>query len=197
MTSIRVVGEDALCCALGEQLVATALPGWVLGGASINTQGVSKLVAALPRYIQQAAHVQAMLCIADTDGRCAVQLVQQWLPHGRPRGLLLRLAVTEAESWVLADREAAAEFFKVALKHVPLQPEAAHDAKRTVLQLARRSKVRLLRDEMVSPTDATKPGTGYNTHLRNMVKSAWRATRAAENSDSLTRALSRLAALAM
>lgn len=196
MTRIRVVGEDALCCVLGERLVATALPRWQLSGASINTRGVSKFVSALPRYAEQARHVQAMLCIADTDGRCAVELRQLWWPRGASGPFLMRLAVTEAESWVLADREAVADFFRVALKHVPLQPEAEPDAKRTMLHLAKLSKVRELREEMLSFSDLSKPGAGYNLHLGRLVQQVWQPRRAAERSDSLRRALERLEALA-
>lgn len=191
-----MVGEDGLCCALGERLVAAALPGWQVAGEPIDTRGVTKLVAALPRYAQQARHVQAMLCIADTDGRCALQLREQWQPRDAPRAFLLRLAVTEAESWVLADREASADFFRVALKNVPTRPEEEPDAKRTVLRLARLSKVRTLREEMVSPTDINKPGSGYNLHLRRLVTGAWQPSHAARCSDSLRRALQRLAGLA-
>ena len=43
MTQILVVGEDALCCALGERLVAACLPGWKLAQTSIDTKGVTKL----------------------------------------------------------------------------------------------------------------------------------------------------------
>lgn len=195
MTSIRVVGEDSLCCVLGERLVATALPRWRLGGESINARGVSNFAIALPRYVEQAQHVQAMLCIADTDGRCAVELRQLWLKRAVPRTFLLRLAVTEAESWVLADRQATSKFFGVALKHVPLQPDIEPDAKRTMLHLARLSKLRELREEMVSPTDPSKQGAGYNLHLDNLVRRNWQAARAAEHSDSLRRALRRLAEL--
>ena len=49
MKQILVVGEDALCCALGLKLVAIAMPGWTVSSAPINTRGVTKLLAALPR----------------------------------------------------------------------------------------------------------------------------------------------------
>ena len=68
MKRILVVGEDALCCALGEKLVAAALPGWSLAGPAIDTKGVTKLIPALPRYSEQAQFVQPVLCIADTVG---------------------------------------------------------------------------------------------------------------------------------
>ncbi len=195
MTRIRVVGEDLLCCALGERLVAAGLPRWDLAGESINTHGVTKLVTALPRYMQLAANVQAVLCIADSDHACVKTLREQWLPSAPPRRFLLRIAVSEAESWVLADREATAAFFGVAAKHVPDRPEEVPDAKRTVLQLARLSKNRQLREEMVSALDIHKAGSGYNLHLCRLVSTVWQPQRAAGRSDSLRRALTRVADL--
>lgn len=195
MTRIRLVGEDALCCALGVRLVAEALPGWSLAGDPINALGITKLVPNLHRYRQQAQHVQPVLCIADTDHRCPVELLREWSLSTVPESFVFRLAVSEAESWVLADRHATAEFFGVALKHVPEAPERVPDAKRIVLRLASLSRNRSIRQEMVSPTDLHKPGSGYNLHLCRLVAGPWQAARAAANSESLGRALRRLQAL--
>lgn len=196
MSRIRIVGEDTLCCALGERMVAETLPEWTLAGDSINTRGRTKLVPALPRYVQQAEYVQPILCLADSDHQCPFELVHQWLPRGVHNRFLLRLAISEAESWVLADREGAAEFFGVALKHLPREPEKDVDAKRTVLRIAKLSSKRLLRTEMVSEVDSSKPGSGYNLHLSKLIAEKWEPIRASEQSPSLNRALFRLRALA-
>lgn len=188
-----VVGEDALSCALGERLVAQVLPTWTLAKASINTKGISKLVPDLPRYMQQAAHIQPVLCIADTDGRCPVDLVSEWLPHGAGERFLFRLAVSEAESWLLSDREALARFLGVSIAKLPPDPDRVADAKREVLRLAGLSRVRQIRQEVVSSFDSTKPGTGYNVHLCGFVRDYWRAPHAVGRSVSLERAVNRLA----
>lgn len=192
MSQILVVGEDALSCALGERLVAEILPKWSLAKPSINTRGITKLIASLQRYGQQATYVQPVLCIADTDGKCPVDLVSSWLPVVNSQRFLFRLAVSEAESWVLSDRQAAADFFGVSVGRVPQEPDHLADPKREVLRLARRSNVRPLRQEIVSATDINKPGTGYNVHLCKFVAEHWRATRAAEQSESLSKAVLRL-----
>ena len=74
MSRILVVGEDTLCCALGERLVAACLPDWQLAQPSIDTKGVTKLQPSLPRYLSLARSLHPVLCIADTDGQCAVEL---------------------------------------------------------------------------------------------------------------------------
>lgn len=195
MSRLLVIGEDALSCALGERLFAEVLPRWSLSKASINTGGVTKLITALPRYFEQAKYVQPVLCIADTDGQCPVDLVTQWLPKGKPENFLLRLAVTEAESWLLSDSRGAADFFGLPIANMPRDPDLLPDAKREVLRLARISKVRPIRQEVVSSLDANKPGVGYNVHLCRFVFEHWQAARARKKSVSLDRAMTRLAEL--
>ena len=189
MSSIVVVGEDVLCCALGEQLVAQCLPGWSLPFQPINTQGVTKLKAALPRYHGGLAQVQPVLCIADTDHGCPKELRQNWLPAVVHPNFILRLAVREVDAWVIADRTAFAKAFGVSAALMPRDPEALADAKREVLRLAARSSKRVIREEVIAQYDATKPGSGYNLHLCSFVRSRWNVASAAENSPSLVRAV--------
>lgn len=196
MKTILVVGEDALTCALGENLVLNFLPGWKTPLPPINTHGVSKLVTALPRYLEQAKNLQPVLCIADTDRQCAKQLLEKWLPKKCCEQFMLRLAVSEAESWLLADRVAVADFFEIAEKLVTTQPEEEINPKRHLLNLAKRSRNRILRSEIVSATDSSKQGAGYNQHLCNFVKTRWSPLRAAPNAPSLKRAIVRLDKLA-
>lgn len=184
-----------MCCALGERLVQHALPGWSLAGRPINTGGITKFRTALGRYAQQAQHVQPVLCLADTDKRCAVQLKNQWLPSTATHKFLLRFAVSEAESWLLADREAIAHFFGIAEANIPRDPDVLDDAKLEVLRLVRRSSG-IFRREMISNLNLQKPGTGYNAHLQRFVMERWRPAVARVHSASLDRALLNVARLA-
>lgn len=195
MKRILVVGEDALCCALGERLVAACLPDWKLARASIDTGGVTNLKADLSRYSQQAQHVQPVLCVADTDGQCAAKLRKKWLTRTASNRLLLRLAVTEAESWLLADREGFSQALNVALSKLPHRPDEESDPKRLIVTLAHKSKSRLIREEVVSGADRSKPGIGYNQHLCAFAQKQWDVQRAARASPSLARAVGRLKTL--
>jgi hypothetical protein len=192
MNRILVVGEDRLCCALGESLVATALPAWQLAAPSIDTGGVTKLVPNLPRYAEQATHVQPVLCIADTDGKCAIELIRTWRPIRAPDDLMLRLAVAEAESWVLADRGGFADAFQVAINKLPANLDNEQDPKRLLLNLIAKSRKRSFRDDMISQTDRSKPGAGYNVRLNEFVRSRWDVHRAMDHSPSLRRAFQRV-----
>ncbi|MBS3996906.1 MAG: hypothetical protein KGZ67_06140 [Hydrogenophaga sp.] len=191
MKQLLVVGEDELSCSLGQQLVAQVLPAWKLSRDPINKRGVTKLIPELHRFVEQS-RFQPVLCIADTDRMCPVQWLKDWSPNVMHHQFFLRLAVPEAESWVLADRKAMSEFFKISAAQIKADPEQLNDPKREVLRLALKSKVRRLRDEMVSTTDITKTGSGYNVHLSALVRENWQASRASERSSSLERAIRRL-----
>ncbi|MDR2219000.1 MAG: DUF4276 family protein [Methylobacillus sp.] len=185
-----VIGEDGLCCALGEKL-ATEIAGCTLAQPVINTNGVTSLKKSISRYLD-TTHVCPVLCLADTDGKCAVRLLRSWLPKHASSSFILRFAVTESESWLLADREGLADFFGLSQSLLPRRPDDLADAKRELLDLARRSKKRLIRQEVVSSKDLRKPGEGYNIHLCDFVTRHWQPLRAITNSPSLERAVNRL-----
>lgn len=192
MKELLLIGEDALCCALGEKLISEILPGWQIAGDPINKRGITKLLSEIPRYASYARHHGPVLCIADTDHRCPLDLLEQALPADVPEGMMLRFAVSEAESWVLADRGEIARFLGIPKGQITSTPEQLPDAKIEMLRLAKNSTVRLLREEMVSAADKTKKGSGYNAHICRFVREKWSGRRAEESAISLRRAIARL-----
>lgn len=196
MGRILVVGEDALCCALGERLVASCLPAWGMVAPPVDKAGITRLVPELPRYAKFSQNTHAaVLCIADTDRGCAKRLVEKWWPKHAPREFLLRLAVTEAESWALADRVSFAKYFDVPLNRIPDAPDELEDPTRLVLELAAKSRKKVIREEVVNRTVPIRAGSGYNLHLGAFIRGAWRIDDAAARSPSLARAVTRLQAL--
>lgn len=196
MSSLLVVGEDTLCCALGAKLTQELLPEWSLAVPPINKRGITKLIPDLPRFCKLAQSGRPVLCIADVDRGCAVQLVQRWLPHGKSPLMLLRLAVTEAESWLVADQEGLQRLIEVPKHKIPQEPEQLVDAKQQLLAMINRYGTKTLRREMVVK-GATHliSGTGYNQHLEQFVQEHWQPQRAAIRSPSLRRTIERIAAL--
>jgi hypothetical protein len=198
MKRILVVGEDDLCCALGARLVDACLPDWQVA-RTISTGGVSNLWESMPRYRNFARTCHPVLCIADTDGKCVLRILSaRHNTWAEDTHLLLRLAVTEAESWVLADRERFAQEFSVPFEKIPRFPDEEADPKRQLLMLAKRSKKRIVRMEMVKAghnAGELSQGAGYNVHLCSFVRNCWRAHQAEQNSPSLKRAMRRLSAL--
>lgn len=187
-----MIGEDVLCCSLGEKIVETLLPAKKLAGVAIDARGITKLAPSLPRYAEQAQYVQPVFCIADTDGKCPVELARKWRPLHAPRDFVFRLAVTEIESWILADRTGFSSYFRTVTNKIPANVDEVVDPKLLVLNLISKSKRRLFRDEMVSSTDLSKRGSGYNIHLKDFVKNKWVLQNALDHSPSLRRAISNL-----
>ena len=108
-----------------------------------------------------------------------------------PENLMLRVAVREAESWLLADHEAMRQL--IGSKGVLLRnPDELPDPKKFVLQLAEKAS-RDVRLDMVRASGAVSgQGIGYNARLTALVSTAWSPERAAERSPSLGRARVRL-----
>lgn len=194
MSQLYVIGEDALCCALGESLARHVL-GWALAQPPVDTKGVTKLQQSLERYAG-LARVHPVLCVADTDRGCPVDWLQRWKPKHASQKFLLRLAVTEAESWLLADSQALASFLGIPKSRISPRPDELNDPTREILRLARQSRKRLIRQEVVSASDASKAGMGYNWHLCTFVREYWEPMRAMACSPSLTRTIHSLKNLA-
>jgi len=192
--SILLVGEDALCCALGAALIAQAGVAVALS-ATIKTGGANRFRDEIPRMNNAANHFPVLM-VADADqAPCVVTQVRSWLPPRKSHNLLLRLAVREAESWVLADSAAFAAFAAVSPAKVPRRPDELEDPKRFLLNLVTKSKRRDLKAEMLPRNSRSSIGLGYNLHLETFVRDHWSAARAAEQSPSLARALPRVRAL--
>lgn len=196
MSHFLVVGEDELCCELGLKIASSVLKGWTSAAYPVSTGGITKLIPRLPSFVEQAEYVQPVICIADTDGTCPVNMVQVLNSPNLSPSFVLRLAHSEAESWVLADRYGFSSKFGVPAGKVPHVPDSIADPKRLVLTLASRSRYRWVRDELVSASDVSKRGSGYNMHLSSFVRSLWDVEVARGFSESLNRACIAIAKIA-
>jgi hypothetical protein len=126
------------------------------------------------------------------DAPCPPPLVATWLP-GRNQNLHLRVAVRAIEAWLLADREAIAYFLHVPQAKIPQQPEAESNPKVTLINIARHSRSRGIREDIVPREGSTaRQGVGYNSRLTEFVMKYWAPERAASCAESLKRSLASL-----
>jgi hypothetical protein len=142
-------------------------------------------------WYQMSQH-QVMLVLTDLDrANCLVEFRDQWLNAEPPQNLLLRIAVREVESWVLADHIAMRAL--VGEKGVlPAMPDELIDPKQSLLKLAKNAP-KQIRDDLLKTIDGNlAQGLGYNSRLTAWVNSEWSPQRAAERSPSLARARLRL-----
>jgi hypothetical protein len=170
---------------------AGGVPGPVYG-----KNGKAGLHARVSGY-NNAARRSAWIVLVDLDSDhdCAVPLRQEWIPLPAA-GLCFRVAVHAVEAWLLADARSIAGFLGVARPKVPGQPEALPYPKQALVNLARGSRRRAIRDDMV-PRDGSGrlEGPAYTSRLIEFIQTSWRPAIAAENAESLRRAMACLTRL--
>lgn len=165
-------------------------------GDVFGKQGKSFLRKRIAGYNYAAQHRPWVILVdLDNDFDCAPSLRSAWLPQPAPC-LCFRVAVREVEAWLLADREEIARFLSVALSKIPSQPESLPDPKTTMVNLAKASRRRDIRQDMVPrPESGRQVGPAYSSRLIESVSNHWQPDRASEQARSLKRAIRCLKAL--
>lgn len=175
--------------------VAQRLLRWVglEAGQVFVAQGKARLDARLGGY-NNAARFAAWFVLRDLDhdAACPPQLLEQLLPAPAAR-MCCRIPVRAVEAWLLADREAMARFLEVGPELIPAEVEALPDPKRALVDLARRSRRRSLRGDML-PRKGTTANVGplYSVRIIEYASTVWRPEEAAGRCMSLRRCLDAL-----
>lgn len=196
MTQITLATEDALSEAVGERLIDEQGAALEIG-QRLRRNGSGYLRMRIPNFCAMA-DLQPVFLITDLDRLpCPSALLSDWIGRRKqPAGFLLRVAVREIESWLLADHEALRRVLARPHERLPNAPDQLEDPKRFLIDLARRGPRRLR--EAIVPEDGAiaVQGLGYNEVLVDVVRRLWNPSRAAQRSQSLQRARVRLADLA-
>jgi hypothetical protein len=142
------------------------------------------------RY-NQAARLGPVFGLADLQGApCPSGLIADHLRHGKRADFVLRIAERMLESWLLADAKSVADFLRVSRNLVPRDPESLPHPKRALVDLARRSRVRAIREDLVpEPGSAGVVGRGYTPRMTEFIEELWQPLEARRNSQSLERAM--------
>jgi hypothetical protein len=194
MTWIVLATEDELSEQVGLCLAEEA---GLEVGQRLRKQGNGYLHNKITNFCEMARQ-QPVLLITDLDqATCASALISEWMgKRSRPDKLLFRVAVREVESWLLADHEGMKTLLGSRVGGLPQAPDDLPDPKGKLLALAQKAP-RDVREALVIKRGAVaSQGLGYNALLCQWIREVWRLERAAERSDSLSRARSRLRELA-
>lgn len=174
--------------AVFERLVRTvrAAPGPVH-----RTENKDRLLRRLTGFNHAAKREPWLVLVdLDRDADCAPPFRQRHLPRSE-RLMCFRVAVREIESWLLADRERMAALLGLSLHKMPPRPDNLDNPKQELVNLARRSPDRHVREDMVPrPGSRREVGPLYSSMLIGFVQDArggWRPAVAARVSDSLRR----------
>lgn len=179
---IAVVPEGDLDYAVAERLIRNA--GGTCYPAAVP-RGRERILANMRGYAEASKHGRwLILCDLEKDD-CAPGLIARHL--GESRGALQwRVAVRKIESWLLGDEELA-KALAVSPARLPRNPDLVADPKVELVNIARRSRSRKVRNDLA--TETGRVGPGYNRWLTEFVRDHWDPRRAAERSDSLRRAI--------
>lgn len=166
-------------------------------GACYGKKGytyIQEKVAAFNRTAQSLYYL-ALVDMMDTKLSCPPEVLHYWLPHRQPK-MIFRIVVQEIESWLLADRSGIAEFLKVNLSDISASPEQLLDPKLTLINLARKSKSRKMREALVPESRSTASvGRLYNSEMLNFINTYWNIQQARLYAQSLDRCVKRLESL--
>ena len=192
--AVALATEDALSEAIGLRLLAE-LSTPVTPSLLLRKGGVGYLRSRVTSW-RQMAQRQVVLILTDLDqAGCPLALHADWIGiNPLPANLMLRIAVREVESWVLADHEAVRKLIG-SKGTLPPKPDDLLDPKQHLLKLAKRASRNVRLDLVKEEGAIASQGIGYNARLTAWVQSDWNPERAAERSPSLQRTRRRLTEL--
>jgi len=161
---------------------------------AIHCHGKGKIKKQINAF-NNAAQYGYYFVIVDLDNEyeCAPSLIQDWLPLNKQmNNFLFRIAVHEVESWLLADRDNLAAYFSISRELIPLEPDNQIDPKHTIISLAKRSRKREIRENIVPIDNYASIGPGYNIQFQYFIKNIWNIDSARKNSPSLDKTIKSL-----
>lgn len=149
-------------------------------------------------YNNAAHHTPWVVLIdLDTEAECAPLVRKAWLQNPAPR-MCFRVVVRAIESWLMADAERLAAFIGVARNKVPADPEGLDNPKQAMVNLARQSRRRDVRQDMVPREGSGRAGgPAYTSRLIEYATDRWRPDDAAARANSLRRTLNCLRRLSI
>jgi hypothetical protein len=193
--TVNIATEDELSEAVAVAIVS-ACAGEDCVGLRLRRNGNGYLRSRLPNFRQMAQREPVFVLTDLDDTHCATVLLHDWIgQQPLPPNLLLRIAVREVESWLLADRAGIAHFLGVSPNLIPHNSELITDPKSFLLNIAKRARREVRSELIVAKGAVASQGLGYNSTLSNFVRDQWSLEQASDNSDSLRRAVNRLSQL--
>ncbi|EPC3544836.1 hypothetical protein ACRZCT_004522 [Aeromonas hydrophila] len=193
---LSIASEDIISEVVLSKIVSQVCAGDIVH--RLGKTGCGDLIKNIPKYNQLAA-LHPVVLMLDLDTRaCADEYVSSLFSklNGREPNFHIIVPVTEVESWLLSDKSTLSTCLGVNEKTIPCEPDKLMDPKQTIINLARKSKLRKIKSELPPAVGEKCPiGISYNSILCEYVKSYWRVDVAKESSPSLKRAVDILSSL--
>ena len=186
---INLVVEDSLSEAVVRVILQQSGRHYFIGHC--YGQAGSGYVRNRIRGFNNAAKGTPFLVLIDLDkSDCPPVLIEEWLPEPKHPNLLFRIAVREIEAWLLGHRSALSKFLGIQIGAIPYNVDEIDDPKQLLINLARRSRYKRVREAIVPPFGSTaKIGPDYNGKLISFVKKHWKVPVAMGSSPSLKKSV--------
>lgn len=201
MADIIIAGEDTVTREIIKRLIEYA-------GLNINISREEpirggKILESLPKYNILGLPVIALIDLDDAD--CPVSLLNN-IFHQTPinNNLLLRIAVDEAESWLMADKEGFSQYLSIPFDKIPANKSLDSKNDRNIeLRFPYKPSLYLMRElasissntelkKQLTPKEGAKKGPEYNTAITPFIREKWDIKNAMRNSYSLQKAIQRI-----
>ena len=186
---LNLAVEDPLTESLFSKILAY-IPANYAVRTIYNAGGYGYLKTRVNGFNRAARGIPFLVGTDLDQYECPVALIHEWIHPPKHHNLLLRIAVREAEAWVLADKDNFANFLGIRASLVPDDVESLVDAKHELIQLARKARSREVREDICPPIGSTRRvGPNYNARLVSFVQQRWIPTVARNHAHSLARAM--------
>lgn len=162
-------------------------------GTVFGKRGVDYLVSRAQGFAIRGRYSPILILADFMDLRepCPVVARRDLVATDYPLALV-RLAVNEIESWLLASRPELARYLGVSISRVPAAPDDVADPKRELVNIARCSPRPRIR-EMFVPREgySSVVGAGYVDGFQEFLAGHWSLESAAERSPSFRKFVER------
>ena len=189
---INIAVEDLLSEAVAKRLLLETGRNYAIG--AVYNRGGNGYLRKTALGWNAATKSVPFFLLTDLDADvCASALLDKWFPSGIHDNFIVRVAVREVESWLLADEENFSLFLGVSRRLFPNFSDETAEPKSTLVRIASKSNIAGIRRRVVpSLGTSAKQGRDYNTCLTEFVGSAWNPRKAAKTSPSLRSCLQKL-----
>lgn len=186
-TPIKIDAEDGLLLAIGHRLLSECADKFKIVGAPQSHSGHGGIRKYAKSWNKSVSKDTAHLVLMDMDSlaspeepkKCPATLIRKLLSNQQKSdNFLLRIAVYESESWLIADWVGIKRYFKIKTD-CNISPDRLENAKQ------------YLRDTITQHAPpAMRNRSDYR--LRKFVNEEWNPNRAQQHSKSLRKTLTRL-----
>lgn len=193
---IHIVAEGKLEIPVAKKLINFCGHS---SGTEYSLRGAENVRRKAIKYASLASTNTAVLVLTDfMDSRCnciieALNIYLGSITENTTTNFILRFAVNELESWLLADHINFSRLIGVPKRNLPPEPDKIADPKKYIANLVYR--LGMIRDKQDLITVRGRQGRLYIDIMTDFIENKWNISRAKERSPSLSRCLKRLCEL--